>query len=129
MPRYLLDTHAFLWWLDGDKRLARKPRQLIRSEANEIIVSAASVWEITTKARIGKLPGALDVAADVPACIMEQGFATLPITVEHAQAAGTLPGPHRDPFDRMLIAQAHAERVPIISLDDAFDAYAVTRIW
>ena len=58
-----------------------------------------------------------------------QGFATLPITVEHAQAAGTLPGPHRDPFDRMLIAQAHAERVPIISVDDAFDAYAVTRIW
>ena len=65
-----LDTHDFLWWLDGDKRLARKPRELIRSEANEIIVSAASVWEITTKARIGKLPGALDVAADVPACIL-----------------------------------------------------------
>jgi PIN domain nuclease of toxin-antitoxin system len=92
-------------------------------------VSAASVWEITTKARIGKLPGALDVAADVPACIVGQGFATLPITVEHAQAAGTLPGPHRDPFDRMLIAQAHADRVPIISVDEAFDAYAVTRIW
>lgn len=129
MARYLIDTHALLWWLDGDKRLTRKPRALITSEDNEILVSAASVWEITTKARIGKLPGALEVAADVPACVAAQGFSALPISLEHAQLAGTLPGPHRDPFDRMLIAQAQAERVPIVSIDPAFDGYGVTRIW
>jgi PIN domain nuclease of toxin-antitoxin system len=104
-------------------------RRLIQSETNEILVSAASVWEITTKARVGKLPGALDVAADVPACISSQGFSSLSISVEHAQAAGSLPGPHRDPFDRMLIAQAHAERVPIISVDEALDGYGVARLW
>jgi PIN domain nuclease of toxin-antitoxin system len=129
MPRFLLDTHAFLWWLDGDKRLGPKPRRLIQSEDNEILVSAASIWEITTKARIGKLPGAGDVAADVPGCIASQGFSSLSISAEHAQVAGSLPGPHRDPFDRMLIAQAHAERIPIVSIDETFDAYAVTRVW
>jgi PIN domain nuclease of toxin-antitoxin system len=94
-----------------------------------ILVSAASVWEITTKARSGKRPGALEVAADVPACIVDQGFSSLPITVEHAQIAGNLPGPHRDPFDRMLIAQAQVERVAIISVDGALDGYGVTRRW
>lgn len=129
MARYLIDTHVLLWWLDGDKRLARKPRALIGSEGNEIMVSAASVWEITTKARIGKLPGALEVAADVPACVASQGFAALPISLEHAQLAGTLPGPHRDPFDRMLVAQAQTERVPVLSIDSVFDRYGVKRIW
>ncbi len=129
MPRLLIDTHVLLWWLDGDKRLLRRLRQLIQTEDNEILVSAASVWEITTKARIGKLPGALEVAADVPSCILDQGFSSLSISVEHAQIAGNLPGPHRDPFDRMLIAQAQAERVSIISIDTALDAYGVTRIW
>jgi PIN domain nuclease of toxin-antitoxin system len=129
MTRVLLDTHAFLWWLDGDRRLPLKLRRLIQSDETEVLVSAASVWEITTKARIGKLPGALKVAADVPACIASQGFTSLPITVEHAQSAGSLPGPHRDPFDRMLVAQAHAERVPIASNDAILDAYGVIRIW
>ena len=129
MAAYLLDTHALLWWLDGDKRLTRKSRTLIGSEANEILVSAASVWEITTKARIGKLPGALEVAANVAACVTAQGFAGLPISLEHAQVAGGLPGPHRDPFDRMLIAQAQAQRVPIISIDAVFDGYGVKRVW
>jgi PIN domain nuclease of toxin-antitoxin system len=129
MARYLLDTHALLFWLDGDKRLSPRARRLIQPDSNEILVSAASVWEITTKARIGRLSGALEVAADVPACIQSQGFSSLSISVEHAQAAGSLPGPHRDPFDRMLIAQAHAERIPIVSRDTAFDAYGVTRLW
>lgn len=129
MARLLIDTHVLLWWLDGDKRLVRKPRQLVQSEDNDILVSAATVWEITTKARLGKLPGALAVAADVPACVADQGFVPLSITVEHAQLAGNLPGPHRDPFDRMLIAQAQAERIPIVSIDAAFDSYGVTRIW
>jgi PIN domain nuclease of toxin-antitoxin system len=92
-------------------------------------VSAATVWEIATKARLGKLPRAADVAADVPACIESQGFVPLPITVHHAQRAGVLAGPHRDPFDRMLIVQAQAEGVPIASNETVFDGYGITRLW
>ena len=125
----MLDTHAFLWWLDGDRRLPARVRTLIGEPANEVLVSAASVWEITIKARLGKLPRATDVAADVPACIESQGFVPLSITVQHAQRAGALVGPHRDPFDRMLIVQAHAEGVPIASNETIFDDYGVTRLW
>jgi PIN domain nuclease of toxin-antitoxin system len=127
--RLLLDTHAFLWWLDGDRRLSVKARRLIADEANAVLVSAASAWEITTKARLGKLPGAKAVAADVLGCIGNQSFVPLDTTVLHAQRAGGLPGDHRDPFDRMLIAQAHLEDVPIISDDRVFDAYGVRRMW
>lgn len=127
--RLLLDTHAFLWWLDGDRRLVRSVRSVIEDETNEILVSAGTVWEITTKARLGKLPQATDVAADVPACIRDQGFVGLPISASHAQRAGSLPGPHRDPFDRMLIAQAQIEGVDIVSVDTVFDVYGVTRRW
>ena len=127
--RLLLDTHTFLWWLDGDRRLPTRVRALIGEPANEVLVSAASVWEITTKARLGKLPGATDIAADVPACIASQGFVPLPITVHHAQRAGALPGSHRDPFDRMLIVQAQSEGVPIASNETVFDDYGITRVW
>jgi PIN domain nuclease of toxin-antitoxin system len=127
--RLLLDTHAFLWWLDGDRRLSIKARRLIADEANAVLVSAASAWEITTKARLGKLPGAKDVAADVVGCIGNQGFVPLDITVLHAQRAGGLAGDHRDPFDRMLIAQAQLEDVAVISDDRVFDGYDVRRIW
>jgi PIN domain nuclease of toxin-antitoxin system len=127
--RLMLDTHALLWWLDGDRRLPARVRALIGDSANEVLVSAASVWEITTKARLGKLPRARTVAADVPACIDAQGFVPLPITVRHAQRAGALAGPHRDPFDRMLIVQAQAEGVPIASNETIFDGYGVARLW
>jgi len=127
--RFLLDTHAFLWWLDGDPRLPARLRTAIAKSANDVLVSAASVWEITTKARLGKLPGAMDVAADVPACIESQGFVSLLITVHHAQRAGALPGPLRDPFDRMLIVQAQAEGVPLVSNETIFDEYRIARLW
>jgi PIN domain nuclease of toxin-antitoxin system len=127
--RLLLDTHAFLWWLDGDRRLSLKSRRLIASQANTVLVSAASAWEITTKARLGKLPGAEDVAADVVGCVGSQGFQPLDITLLHAQRAGALAGDHRDPFDRMLIAQAQLEDVSIVSDDRVFDDYGVRRIW
>jgi len=127
--RLLLDTHAFLWWLDGDRRLPTRVRALVGQPANEVLVSAASVSEITTKARLGKLPGATEVAADVPSCIESQGFVPLPITVHHAQRAGALVGFHRDPFDRMLIVQAQAEGVPIASNETIFDDYGITRLW
>ncbi len=127
--RLLLDTHAFLWWLDGDRHLPSRVRAVIGESSNDVLVSAASVWEIATKARLGKLPNAMDVAADVPACIDSQGFVPLPITVHHAQRAGSLIGDHRDPFDRMLIVQAQAEGVPIASNETIFDRFGVARLW
>lgn len=127
--RILLDTHAFLWWLDGDRKLPVKVRRLLADEDTAVYVSAASVWEITTKARIGKLPGALAVAADVPSAIVAQGFTSLAISVDHAQRAGNLPGTHRDPFDRMLIAQAQADSLPLVSNERIFDAYGISRLW
>ena len=127
--RVLLDTHALLWWLDGDARLSKRSRAAIGDARTVCLVSAASAWEITTKARLGKLPGALDVAADVTGCLRSQQFTPLDITVDHAQRAGSLPGAHRDPFDRMLIAQAQAENLPLVSNDVVFDSYGVVRIW
>ncbi len=127
--RVLLDTHALLWWLDGDKRLPLRVRRLIQNEETVVLVSAASAWEIVTKARIGKLPGALAVAEDVGACLIDQGFTGLAISIDHAQRAGSLPGPHRDPFDRMLIAQALAENLGLVSNEEIFDQYGVRRVW
>ena len=127
--RVLLDTHAFLWWLDGDRRLPRNERALIADEANIVLVSAASAWEIATKARLGKLGGAAEVAADIGGAVASQGFVVLPVTISHAQRAGGLPGPLRDPFDRMLIAQSQLEDLPLISVERVFDRYGVTRLW
>jgi PIN domain nuclease of toxin-antitoxin system len=127
--RVLLDTHALLWWLGGDRRLSPKARRAIANEANVVLVSAVSAWEITTKARLGKLAGARDVAADVSACVAGQGFTPLDVTMIHAQRAGSLGGEHRDPFDRMLIAQAQVEDVAVVTDDGAFDAYDVRRLW
>jgi PIN domain nuclease of toxin-antitoxin system len=127
--RALLDTHALLWWLDGDRRLSRRARAVIAADGNAVLVSAASAWEISTKVRLGKLPGALEVAADLPAILRRQNFEPLPIAIVHALRAGNLPGPHRDPFDRMLIAQAQAEDLALVSNERAFDAYGVRRVW
>ena len=127
--RLLLDTHAFLWWLDGDRRLSRRARLLVGDERNEIFVSAASAWEITTKARLGKLPGAADVAADVPGAVASQNFLPLAISLGHAQAAGRLGGAHRDPFDRMLAAQSLIEGMPLVTNDAAFQSFSVPAVW
>jgi PIN domain nuclease of toxin-antitoxin system len=127
--RVLLDTHAFLWWLDGDTRLPVKVRRLVAEERNTIFVSAASAWEISTKFRLGRLPAAADVAADVAGCIASQGFTPLEITVPHAQRAGGLPGTRRDPFDRMLIAQSQMEDLSLVSNEKMFEEYGVNRVW
>lgn len=127
--RILLDTHALLWWLDGDRRLSQRARRLIDSDQTAVLVSAASAWEICTKFRLGKLPGAAAVAADLMGCLDSQGFAPLSITVDHAQRAGSLPGPHRDPFDRVLIAQSQAEDLPLVTVDPVFGLYGVKVIW
>jgi PIN domain nuclease of toxin-antitoxin system len=127
--RLLLDTHALLWWLAGDRALSTAARTAMADEGNSILVSAASSWEIATKHRIGKLPGVGAIIADLDAAITDQGFTGLPISLRHGQAAGSLPGPHRDPFDRMLIAQAMLENLILISNEQPFDAYGVRRLW
>lgn len=125
----LLDTHAFLWWLADSRRLSSAAYGVIAEEENHISVSAASAWEIATKYRLGKLPEAQSAALDIPGEITRQGFEQLAITVADGEHAGHLPGPHRDPFDRMLIAQALRRDFAIVSIDAAFDAYGVRRIW
>ena len=102
--RLLFDTHAFLWWLSGDEALSAAARTAIADESNDILVSVASIWEIATKHRIGKLPRFGAVVVDLGRSVADQGFVGLPIDLRHGQAAGALPDPHRDPFDRMLIA-------------------------
>ena len=125
----LLDTHALLWWLSDDPALTKAARKAIAETKNSVYVSAASAWEIATKVRLGKLPSAVDLASDFAGLLDRELFKTLAISAEHAIRAGLLPGPHKDPFDRMLIAQAQAENVPIISNEIHFDGYGVRRIW
>jgi len=127
--RLLLDTHALLWWLDGDQRLPRAARALIADTGVVVLVSAASAWEIATKCRIGKLPGAVEVAERLPEILRGQDFHELDISVAHARHAGLLPGAHRDPFDRMLIAQAQIEGIPLLSNEELFDRYGIRRLW
>ena len=125
----LLDTHALLWWLSDEPALTTAARKIIADTKNLIFVSAASAWEIATKVRLGKLPTAADLAADFASHLEREGFQMLTITWDHAIRAGVLPGPHRDPFDRMLIAQAQAENIPILSNEALFDAYGIRRVW
>jgi PIN domain nuclease of toxin-antitoxin system len=125
----LLDTHAFLWWLSGDNQLSAAAQSAIADEGNGIFISAATAWEITTKHRIGKLPGVAAIVADLEGAIVDQGFIGLPISLRHGQVAGALPGTHRDPFDRMLTAQAMLENLVLVSNEQPFDAYGVRRLW
>jgi len=92
-------------------------------------VSAASAWEIATKVRLGKLPTAADLASDFSGQIEREGFQLLPISADHGIRAGLLPGPHKDPFDRMLIAQAQAENIVIVSNEAVFESYGINRLW
>ena len=127
--RLLLDTHALLWWVADSSRLSREAHRAIADETNDILVSAASAWEITTKHRLGRLPDAYMVTSDVAGAIADQGFEELPVTVDDAARAGALPGPHRDPFDRMLMAQAMARNLVLVSNEPLFDNYGVRRLW
>jgi PIN domain nuclease of toxin-antitoxin system len=127
--RLLLDTHALIWWLAGDDHLSSAARSAIEDEANEIFVSAASACEVATKHRLGKLPSAGPLAVDFAREVRAQGFSPLPVTLEHGQVAGSLSGDHRDPFDRMLVAQAREEKLALVSVETVFDGYGVTRVW
>jgi PIN domain nuclease of toxin-antitoxin system len=127
--RLLLDTHALIWWLAGDARLPGQARDTIDDHRPRVFVSAASAWEIATKVRLGKLPGAAAIVTDIPSVILAEGFKPLAVTVEHGQRAGGLPGPLQDPFDRMLIAQAMLENLHLVSIERTFDSYGVLRLW
>jgi PIN domain nuclease of toxin-antitoxin system len=127
--RALLDTQALLWWLSDDPALTRPARRMIAETRNTLIVSAASAWEIAIKVRVGKLPTATDLAADFSGPIEREGFQSLAISADHRIRAGLLPGPHKDPFDHMLIPSAQAENIPIISNEAYFESYGVRRLW
>jgi len=127
--RLLLDTHALLWWGSDQERLSRIAKANIEDDANEIFVSAATAWEIAIKFNLGKLPTADFLVADFEGSLDEVGFISIPMLSSHAIRAGKLPGPHKDPFDRMLIAQAHAEDMAIVSNETLFDYYGVRRLW
>ena len=123
--RALLDTHALLWWLVGSQRLSPTAKQAISDEANEVLISAASAWEVATKYHLGRLPAAEAVALNFAGTISDQGLDELAITV----GVAALPGPLRDPFDRMLIAQALARSLVLISIEECFDPCGVSRLW
>jgi PIN domain nuclease of toxin-antitoxin system len=127
--RCLLDTHTLIWWMTTDPHLSRSARTLIEQESTISLVSAASAWEIATKVRLGRLAAAADLVEDFVDDIKRQRMEILAVSAEHGIRAGLLPGPHKDPFDRMLIAQAQAENVPILSNDRALDGYGVRRLW
>ena len=127
--RCLLDTHTLIWWMTLDPRLSESACAVIKEGHNTSLVSAASAWEIATKVRLGRLPAATDLVQNFAADLARERIEILAVTAEHAIRAGLLPGPHQDPFDRMLIAQALCENIPIVSNDRAFDAYGMHRIW
>jgi PIN domain nuclease of toxin-antitoxin system len=126
--RLLLDTHAFLWFIDDSPRLSARAKTLLESDA-ELLLSAASLWEIAIKVSLGKLTLAQSFDTFLPEQLTKNGVEVLPISLAHLAAVAALPFRHRDPFDRLLIAQASVERAPVVSGDAAFDAYAVQRIW
>jgi PIN domain nuclease of toxin-antitoxin system len=127
--KLLLDTHALLWALEANPKLGAKAGEALGDPDNEILVSAISVMEIALKHRLGKLPEAARHVANWNAVIAHLAAEPLPISVEHAALAGSLDIPHKDRFDRLLIAQARIERVPIISNETLFDTFGVERIW
>lgn len=127
--RILLDTHTLLWAAFDEDSLSPRARRLIQSPDSEIIVSAATAWEITTKFRLGKLDFARDLAENFISEVTAAGYLLLSISPEHAVRAGLLPGDHKDPFDRMLAAQAIHENIPLLSNDSQLDVFGVRREW
>lgn len=127
--RLLLDSHALLWFATGDDRLSTAAKAAIGEQAERNYVSAANAWEITTKHRLGKLPSADRLARDFEAVTRAAGFLPLAISVRHAQLAGRMKGGHKDPFDRMLMAQSILEKLILVSNETAFDAFGVSRLW
>jgi PIN domain nuclease of toxin-antitoxin system len=127
--KVLLDTHALLWATLSPTSLSRKAAGIIADERNVILVSAASAWEVATKVRLGKLPGAEVLEREFLDVMEDAGYTAVPIDIESALRAGRLTGEHRDPFDRMIAAQALADDLPVISADPKLDSFGIRRIW
>ena len=126
--KLLLDTHTFLWFIDDSSQLSQKGKTLLEAD-NELLLSIASLWEIAIKLRLGKLTVAVPIEVLMTQQLTQNDIEILPITVTPLIVVSTLPLHHRDPFDRLLIAQAMVEQMPIVSADPAFDAYPVQRLW
>src|SRR5256714_2622977 len=127
--KLLLDTHTFIWFIMGIPQLSANARALIEDVANEKFLSVASLWEMAIKLSIGKLTLTAPFDVFIPQQLSLNGFESLNIEIAHAAVVATLPFHHRDPFDRLLIAQAMVEKMPIVSIDPSFDAYLVKRLW
>lgn len=128
--RLLLDTHAFIWWVEGNPRLPSSLVERIEQNAQTTWVSAASIWEAATLVRLGRLPRWPVMGDDeLQGMLAGTGFGELPVTVRHSELAGRMPGRHRDPFDRMLAAQALIEDLTLVSRDAALDEFGVRRLW
>jgi len=127
--KVLLDTHALLWAILSPSTLSRKASAVIADESNIILVSAASAWEIATKVRLGKLPGAEILEREFLDVVDDAGYTLLPIDAASALRAGRLTSDHRDPFDRILAAQALAQDIPILSTDTKLDTFGIRRLW
>jgi len=127
--RVLLDTHVVLWAMLAPGSLSRKASRIIANRTNQILVSAASAWEIATKVRLGRLPGAEELERDFLEVIEGADYTLVPIRAEVALRAGRFPSDHRDPFDRVIAAEALHEDIPVVSSDGKLDTFLVQRIW
>lgn len=127
--RVLVDTHTLIWAGLEPSRLGKRARVILDEKSNEVFVSAATAWAIATKVRLGKLSGAEGLERDFLDSVEGAGYTFLPITAAHALRAGRMTGDHRDPFDRMIAAQAIAEDIPVLSRDKRLDSFGITRIW
>jgi PIN domain nuclease of toxin-antitoxin system len=129
MTRILLDSHALFWFIDGDPRLSRPALEAIEAVDGVVCVSAVTAWEIANKFRYGKWPAAGALANDLAAIMSAHDFEPLPLSLEHARHAGLLQSPHRDPFDRMLAAQAEIEGIPLVTADPVFRQFNMRTLW
>ncbi len=127
--KLLLDTHSFLWFISGSDRLSKTARKLIEDSSNQPLLSMASLWEMAIKVSIGKLELGRPFEELIPEQLNLNGIKVMDIQIEHVAKVTQLPFHHRDPFDRLLIAQAQVAAIPIVGADEAFDGYAITRIW
>ena len=129
MKAVLLDSHVLLWWYQGGKALSANAKSCIADQSVRVFISAASLWEIAIKFRAGKLEAAEPLISRFDTVVAASGFAELPISIAHGVRAGLLNARHKDPFDRMLAAQAQLENLPLVSNDKAFDQFELRRIW
>ncbi len=127
--RLLLDTHAVAWWFEDSSKLGRAAHAAISEGDTLVLVSAVSIFEMTLKYRLGKWPEIADLLGNLDGYLRGQRFDTLSLTPQHAEIAGNLDIPHRDPFDRMLIAQAQVEKAQLVSNEALFDGFGVNRLW